>query len=68
MLTWFTSIKQAQMGHRRLWLKQYNYIRPHQALNMRRCLRLCQEVVHPERRILLEHRGYLLFWKWSTAR
>jgi len=31
---WFTSIKQAQVVIK-TWLKQYNHIRPHQALNMR---------------------------------
>ena len=31
---WFTSIKQAQTVIQ-TWLKQYNHIRPHQALNMR---------------------------------
>jgi len=31
---WFTSIRQAQVVIE-TWLKQYNYIRPHQALNMR---------------------------------
>jgi len=31
---WFTSIKQAQVVIE-TWLKQYNHIRPHQALNMR---------------------------------
>ena len=31
---WFTSIRQAQIVIE-TWLKQYNHIRPHQALNMR---------------------------------
>ena len=31
---WFTSIRQAQVVIK-TWLKQYNHIRPHQALNMR---------------------------------
>jgi putative transposase len=31
---WFTSIKQAQVVIE-TWLKKYNHIRPHQALNMR---------------------------------
>ena len=31
---WFTSIKQARIVIRQ-WLRQYNHIRPHQALNMR---------------------------------
>ena len=31
---WFTSIRQAQVVIE-TWLKQYNHIRPHQALNMR---------------------------------
>ncbi|MBT3808167.1 MAG: transposase, partial [Rhodospirillaceae bacterium] len=31
---WFTSIKQAQVVIE-TWLKQYNHIRPHQALNMK---------------------------------
>jgi putative transposase len=31
---WFTTIKQAQVVIEK-WLKQYNYIRPHQSLNMR---------------------------------
>ena len=31
---WFTSIKQAQVVIK-AWLKQYNHIRSHQALNMR---------------------------------
>jgi putative transposase len=31
---WFTSIKQTQTVIQ-TWLKQYNHIRPHQALNMR---------------------------------
>ena len=31
---WFTSIRQAQTVIE-IWLKQYNHIRPHQALNMR---------------------------------
>jgi len=31
---WFSTIKQAQTVIRK-WLKQYNHIRPHQALNMR---------------------------------
>jgi len=31
---WFTSIRQAQAVIE-TWLKQYNHIRPHQALNMR---------------------------------
>ena len=31
---WFTSIRQAQTVIE-TWLKQYNHIRPHQALNMR---------------------------------
>jgi len=31
---WFTSIKQAQIVIN-MWLKEYNYIRPHQSLNMR---------------------------------
>ena len=31
---WFSTIKQAQIVIN-TWLKQYNYIRPHQALNMR---------------------------------
>ena len=31
---WFTSIRQARVVIE-TWLKQYNHIRPHQALNMR---------------------------------
>ena len=31
---WFSTIKQAQIVIN-TWLKQYNHIRPHQALNMR---------------------------------
>jgi hypothetical protein len=31
---WFTSIRQAQIVIE-TWMKQYNHIRPHQALNMR---------------------------------
>ena len=31
---WFTSIRQAQIVIE-TWLKQYNHIRPHQALNMK---------------------------------
>jgi len=31
---WFSIIKQAQIVINR-WLRQYNHIRPHQALNMR---------------------------------
>ena len=31
---WFTSIRQAQTVIK-IWLKQYNHIRPHQALNMK---------------------------------
>ncbi|WP_165775636.1 integrase core domain-containing protein, partial [Amylibacter kogurei] len=31
---WFHSVRQAQVAIN-LWLREYNHIRPHQALNMR---------------------------------